>query len=202
MPHLNEVADELADEPVTFLMVTDEDPEMIEEFVTKRKMPGWVVVDKDQSTFKTFKISARPRTIVIDRSGTWLLDLKPEQLTADLVRRVISGEVRATEHYMGLDPIEAATLGPEALPPARFGEFELINGTEQPIRTGFHGLASPSTFDYDGDGKKDLLLGEFETGPSMLKVFKNIGSNKNPSFTGEWEYARTITGKNMFIDSW
>ena len=47
-------------------------------------------------------------------------------------------------------------------------------------------------FDYDGDGLKDLWVGEFETGPSMIKVFKNVGTNEAPEFSGESEYAKTV----------
>ena len=140
--------------------------------------------------------------LLLDTSGTWLLDIKPKELTADLLRAVINGQVRSTEIYMGLDPKAGAELGPEAMPPARFGEFELITGTEQPIRTGFHGLASPAVFDYARDGKKDLLIGEFETGPSMIRVYRNVGTNAQPRFTGESQYARTVSGKQIFIDSW
>ena len=55
VPHLLAVEKELKDEPVTFLMVTDEAPERIEKFLAKRRkqerpMPGWVVVDSDKST--------------------------------------------------------------------------------------------------------------------------------------------------------
>ncbi len=201
VPHLSEVANELADDSVVFLMVTDEAPSYIEEFLKKKAMPGWVVIDKDKSTLDTFKVTSRPRTIVLDTSGTWLLDIKPEQLTAKLLRSVLNGDVRSTEIYGDLDPT-AKPLGPESLPPDRFGRFELIAGTDYPIRTGFHGLAAPAAFDYDGDGKQDLIIGEFETGPSMLRAYRNVGTAQAPEFTGESKYLKTVSGKNIFIDSW
>ena len=49
---------ELAGEPVTLLMITDEEAEVIEAFVERFKMPGWVVVDEDESTLKAFDVNA------------------------------------------------------------------------------------------------------------------------------------------------
>lgn len=201
MPHLRKVASEVENEPVSFFMVTDQPPAKIEPFLKKFEMPGTVALDTDGSTLETFNVTSRPRTIVLDRSGRWLLDIKPKQLTADLLRKVVEGSVRATEVYAKLDPTDAQ-LGEAAMPPAKFGEFELVSGSNSPIRTGFHGLAAPAYFDFNRDGKKDLLIGEFETGPSMVKVYPNVGTTKSPRFTGEWSYAKTVSGKLMSIDSW
>lgn len=195
---------ELAGEPVTLLMITDEEAEKIETFVEGFKMPGWVVVDEDESTLKTFDVKARPRTIVINPSGTWVLDIKPKELTAGLIRRVMAGEIRSEEaiHSEGTAHLVPPPLGPEALPPATFGEFELLSGTEGPIRIGHHGLAAPALFDHDGDGKKDLWVGEFEGRPSLVRVYRNEGTNKAPSFSGQWTYAQTLSGKHIFVDTW
>src|SRR5689334_5288465 len=56
----------------------------------------------------------------------------------------------------------------------------LVNGTKQEIRTEKHGLAYPAFYDWNHDGKTDLLLGEFETGKtgSFIKVYLNDGTDK------------------------
>ncbi len=44
------------------------------------------------------------------------------------------------------------------------------------------GYASPCWADIDGDGKKDLLVGQFNGG--KIRVFKNLGDGKLAA--GDW----------------
>ncbi|HEU4553256.1 MAG TPA: hypothetical protein VFS25_10500, partial [Chitinophaga sp.] len=39
----------------------------------------------------------------------------------------------------------------------------LVKGSTKPVMALRHGLAAPALWDWDGDGKQDLLIGEFET---------------------------------------
>ena len=73
----------------------------------------------------------------------------------------------------------------------------LITGTEKPIISEGKGLAAPAFYDWDGDGVKDLLIGEFSSGfekgnntGHYIRVFKNTETNEKPVFTGNWQYAR------------
>ncbi|MCL2562394.1 MAG: VCBS repeat-containing protein, partial [Rikenellaceae bacterium] len=79
-----------------------------------------------------------------------------------------------------------------------------IDGSLFEIRTEKHGLVHPALFDWNGDGRLDLLLGEFETGEtgSYIKVFLNVGTNENPQFTGEWFYATDINGDKITNHQW
>ena len=43
-----------------------------------------------------------------------------------------------------------------------------VDGTIREIRTEEHGLAYPTVFDWNRDGKPDLLVGEFLTGQSRI----------------------------------
>ncbi|WP_299556416.1 VCBS repeat-containing protein [Seonamhaeicola sp.] len=85
-----------------------------------------------------------------------------------------------------------------------FSQPELITGTKQEIRTEKHGLIYPVFFDWNKDGKKDLMLGEFETGEtgSNIKVYLNRGSNKNPKYTGEYFYATDVKGDTITNYQW
>jgi hypothetical protein len=51
-----------------------------------------------------------------------------------------------------------------------------------PVRVESPGYAAPCYADIDGDGKKDLLVGQFSGG--KIRVFKNLGDGKLA--VGEW----------------
>lgn len=94
----------------------------------------------------------------------------------------------------------------------QFGQPELITGSKYEIRTEKHGLVYPAFFDWNKDGKKDLLLGEFETetkkekfsetSASCLKVYLNEGTNESPKYSGEYFYAKDTEGGLIAIPAW
>jgi hypothetical protein len=47
------------------------------------------------------------------------------------------------------------------------------------------GHAAPAYVDFDGDGLKDLLVGQFGSG--KLRIYKNVGSSSQPKFE-EFEF--------------
>ena len=69
-------------------------------------------------------------------------------------------------------------------------------GNERPVVAKGFGLAAPAFWDWDDDGKKDILIGEFISGReyglyvgNFLRVYKNVGDNTNPEFTDKFYYA-------------
>jgi hypothetical protein len=50
-----------------------------------------------------------------------------------------------------------------------------------PINVGVGGNASPFLIDWNGDGKQDLLLGQYYLG--KVRFYENIGTNFNPVFS-------------------
>ena len=77
-----------------------------------------------------------------------------------------------------------------------------VDGSLREIRTEEHGLAYPTLYDWNRDGKQDLLVGEFLTGQSRIKVYLNEGSNRKPKFTGEWFYATDVNGDVISNYQW
>ncbi len=64
-------------------------------------------------------------------------------------------------------------------------EFEnpvRVKGGGEAIRVESPGYAAPCWADIDGDGKKDLLVGQFNEG--KIRIFKNLGEGKLAA--GEW----------------
>ena len=56
-----------------------------------------------------------------------------------------------------------------------------IQASGVPINVGTGGNASPYVIDWDGDGKQDLLLGQYLSG--KVRFYPNVGSNFNPEFS-------------------
>ena len=65
-----------------------------------------------------------------------------------------------------------------------FGEPVKIEAGGEPISSSI-GHASPVVMDFDGDGRKDLLVGQFSGG--KLRVYLNKGTNGKPEL-GEFFY--------------
>ena len=57
-----------------------------------------------------------------------------------------------------------------------------LEGGGEPVRVESPGYAAPCWADMDGDGKKDLLVGQFNQG--KIKVYKNLGDGKLAA--GSW----------------
>ena len=93
----------------------------------------------------------------------------------------------------------------------KLGQPFLVTGGSDPILTEKHGLAAPALWDWDGDGKRDLLVGEFETNSSdfpmgadgsTIRVYLNVGTDADPKFTDEFEWARDTEGTILEVPQW
>lgn len=71
---------------------------------------------------------------------------------------------------------------------------ELILDGDQPINVD-QGHAAPAVYDIDGDGKKDLLVGQFSAG--KLRVYLNRGTNREPKFQG-WSFL-SVEGRDVSV---
>jgi len=76
-----------------------------------------------------------------------------------------------------------------ALCPMVFAEeFEdpiQIQAGGEPVAVEAPGFACPTLADVDGDGKRDLVVGQFSQG--KMHFFKNTGTDTQPAFAkGDW----------------
>lgn len=62
-----------------------------------------------------------------------------------------------------------------------FGAPEKVLAGSVPIDVA-GGHATPVFHDWDGDGRKDLLVGQFEGG--RLRLYRNVGTKGAPRFDG------------------
>lgn len=54
------------------------------------------------------------------------------------------------------------------------------------------GHAAPWVIDWDGDGKDDLLVGQF--GEGKLRIYRNVGTNAAPKFGQDFALFQTRKG--------
>src|SRR5262249_59515545 len=72
--------------------------------------------------------------------------------------------------------------GPAFGSPAELQPPVRLKADGMPVRVESPGYAAPCWADIDGDGKKDLLVGQFNGG--KIRVYKNLGDGKLAA--GEW----------------
>ena len=72
-----------------------------------------------------------------------------------------------------------------------------IEANGAPINVGAGGNASPFLVDWNGDGKQDLLLGQFNGG--KVRFYENIGENFAPEF-GYFQYLQA-DGSDISLSS-
>ncbi|MDO5969575.1 FG-GAP-like repeat-containing protein, partial [Flavivirga aquimarina] len=85
----------------------------------------------------------------------------------------------------------------------KLGKPQLIMGETKPVMGEGMGWAAPAVYDWDNDGKKDLLIGEFDSGlenkgvkvGNFCRVYLNKGKDEVPTFNDELSsYANYASG--------
>ncbi|GAA3619535.1 FG-GAP-like repeat-containing protein [Flavivirga jejuensis] len=73
---------------------------------------------------------------------------------------------------------------------------QLIMGNSVPVCGEGYGWAAPAVYDWNSDGKKDLLIGEYTSGLKMglnignlIRIYQNNGSDTIPEFNDDYTYA-------------
>lgn len=79
--------------------------------------------------------------------------------------------------------------------------YFLRDSQGNPLYVEKNGTAYPAIFDYNNDGKEDLLIGEFGMGKNAnLLAFENIGEHKKPIYNPTGSYLTDLNNENIFIN--
>jgi uncharacterized protein (TIGR03435 family) len=95
MAHLNELADNLKDQPIQFIAITEEDQKVVEPFLRKKPIHAWIGLDTDKSMSKDYGITGIPHTVVVDRDGIIAAITHPSYLTEKYLRDLLAGKKAA-----------------------------------------------------------------------------------------------------------
>ena len=69
IPHLNELADDLSEEDIRFVSITDEDEGTVVPFLESIPISGVVGLDLDKSVFRDYGVQSIPTTFLVDKEG-------------------------------------------------------------------------------------------------------------------------------------
>jgi thiol-disulfide isomerase/thioredoxin len=77
IPKMNRMVSDFRGRPVTFISVTNESREKVEEFLKKHEMMAWIGLDPSGAAEKAFGVHGIPAIFVIDRYGRIWHKLSP-----------------------------------------------------------------------------------------------------------------------------
>jgi uncharacterized protein (TIGR03435 family) len=86
IPHMNQLAGEFKDQPITFLTIMEDDSDRLERFLKTAHVSSWIGVDTNRRNWDTFDIHALPTTIIVDSNGTILAVTRPDYVNPKVLR--------------------------------------------------------------------------------------------------------------------
>ncbi len=96
LDHLGALAREFGDE-VVFLGISPESAERMQRFLDARAVEFPIALDRDGATFAAYGARIVPTTIVVDANGKLAARTRPENVNADVLRRILAGEPSGLE---------------------------------------------------------------------------------------------------------
>ena len=94
IPHMNDLAEKLAGEPVVFISISrDDDRAVLAQFLEKYPMKSWVAMEgQGRPTSQAYGVGFIPHTVVIDQSRNIAAITQPTALTEAAIRDVLAGK--------------------------------------------------------------------------------------------------------------
>ena len=100
-PHLNELVETFADEPVRFFSLTYETRKKVEPFLAEHRLETTVALDNDFAMFSAFKAWGIPYIVLVSPEGVVATVIHPNYLTEEVIREVLAGKVPDVQQHEG-----------------------------------------------------------------------------------------------------
>jgi thiol-disulfide isomerase/thioredoxin len=117
IPHLNQLVESLDPAKFQFISIDDEDLKLVQGFLAKKKMSGWVGVDKSGAIFALYGVKSRPTTIIVDGSGKVVATTELDSLNAADLRSVADGKSARFKPAMEISSLSSASAPDAATHP-------------------------------------------------------------------------------------
>lgn len=90
IPRLNRLADQLSNEPIVFVSITDDSEEQLKGFLKSTPMKSWIALDSTRANWSAFDIHSIPTTVIVGPDGGLVAHTRPNNLTAQVLRDVVN----------------------------------------------------------------------------------------------------------------
>jgi thiol-disulfide isomerase/thioredoxin len=117
IPHLNQLVASLDPAKFQFISMDDEDPKLVQTFLAKKHMAGWVGIDTTGSVFARYGVKSRPTTIVVDTNGRIVAATVLDSLNAADLQAVAAGRSVKFKPAMEITSSSSATVANAATRP-------------------------------------------------------------------------------------
>ncbi len=115
LKHLEEVSAELDDVPHSIIAIAIEEEWRLKTFLGRTPHDLWFATDEERPTFEAYELVGVPNTVIVDPEGRIAALTSPDEVTADVLRRVAAGDAAGVKEkkQKGIDLDRAPALDDE-----------------------------------------------------------------------------------------
>jgi thiol-disulfide isomerase/thioredoxin len=117
IPHLNQLVELLDSAKFQFISIDDEDPKVVQAFLAKKKMAGWVADDTSGGVFAWYGVMSRPTTIIVDGKGRIVATTEIDSVNVADLQAVAEGRSVAFKPAMEIASSSGASATDSATHP-------------------------------------------------------------------------------------
>lgn len=134
IPHWNELVRGFSNQPVQFIAITDENSDVVTQFLNRKPIAGWVGLEGVAATKQAYRISGIPTSVIVNQSGVVVAVTHPALLKPEHIHEVLTnGTSSLRKPERSADPDEVETS------PATRPQFEISVRPSPPLPKG-HGF--------------------------------------------------------------